>query len=181
MAAAAAVLTVVAAAAVIPAAAAAISTVVEVAAAGSYVSSSLTVGTLTAGYQDGDGLVEINLIGGPGTTFHDTGMIQQYTILTTGVYQFIVDGAQGGGGYNGSGGLGAQMIATGTLTAGTTLDIVVGGQGQSGMLFGGWGGGGGGGSFVYTAAVPEPSTFLVAAVGAGGLILYGWSRRKRRA
>jgi len=69
---------------------------------------------------------------GPGktlasVTFNYTGSLQTYTVLTTGSYSFTVDGAQGGSSSSTTGGEGTDLSGTYTLTAGTVLDIVVGG------------------------------------------------------
>lgn len=99
----------------------------------------------------------------PAVNFSYTGALQQYTVPTTGSYQVTVSGAQGGGsGSGGSGGLGATVSGTIWLSAGTVLNVVVGGQGGS---FFAAGGGGGGGSFVY---VDGTNTLLLAAGGGGG-------------
>ena len=86
----------------------------------------------------------------------------QYTVATSGDYDIVGAGAQGGGGYDTGGGLGALLSGNYYLTAGTVLDIVVGGQGAYGP---GVGGGGGGGSFVW---VDSSHQLLLAAGGAGG-------------
>ena len=72
--------------------------------------------------------------------------------------------AQGGGGATRpNGGLGAFVSGDISLTQGTALEIVVGGQGVNGTDF--YAGGGGGGSFVYVAGAPQP---LAVAGGGGG-------------
>src|SRR5271165_4922085 len=75
--------------------------------------------------------------------FYYTGAEQTQTFLapTTGVYDITAYGAEGGGIY---GGLGAEIGGAVTLSAGTTLTILVGGGGADGG--GILGGGGGGGS-----------------------------------
>jgi hypothetical protein len=62
-------------------------------------------------------------------TFDFSGAIVTYTIPTTGVYDIVAAGAQGGtdGTGLGTGGLGAVIGGDVLLTAGTVLDIVVGG------------------------------------------------------
>ena len=70
-----------------------------------------------------------------------TGGVVQDTILTSGNYSFTVAGAAGGGSGGGSGGNGALVSGTTYLTAGTTLDVAVGGVGNS---LSGYGSGGGG-------------------------------------
>jgi hypothetical protein len=61
------------------------------------------------------------------------------------------------------------------------VEIVVGGAGSTGDFDGLWGGGGGGGSFVYTGAIPEPSTWALMVVGFGGLAFAGYRRTRRLA
>jgi hypothetical protein len=90
---------------------------------------------------------------------------ETFTVTESGLYQIVAFGAQGGGGLSGSGGgLGAEVGGDLRLSAGTTLEVVVGGQGGSGDCCNGAGGGGGGMSAVAT------STFapLVVAGGGGG-------------
>jgi hypothetical protein len=84
-----------------------------------------------------------------------------FPVPTTGEYALDVLGASGGAG--GGGGLGAEVSGDIVLTAGETLTLFVGGQGQStGPFFGG--GGGGGGGFVFLGT----SVLAVAGGGAGG-------------
>jgi hypothetical protein len=89
--------------------------------------------------------------------------IQQYYVETTGIYSLNAAGAKGGNGTdnNTQGGLGAVLSGDYTLTAGTVLDVVVGGQGGNSL----YNGGGGGGSFVY---FDSNTTLLLAAGGGGG-------------
>ena len=96
--------------------------------------------------------------------FAYTGLVANWIAPTTGIYTITAFGAQGGGSYGGSGGLGAEMGGYFSLTAGDVLIIVVGGQGGNGEFFQNYGGGGGGGSFVYTTA----NLPLVIAGGGGG-------------
>jgi hypothetical protein len=98
--------------------------------------------------------------------FNYTGSIVEYTIPVTGIYDITAAGAQGGGGESGAtGGSGAVISGDISLTAGTQLDIVVGGMGLTGNFDGNWGGGGGGGSFVWVAGASLP---LIVAGGGGG-------------
>ena len=76
--------------------------------------------------------------------YNFTGSLQSYTAQTTGVYHITVSGAQGGLGNAGISGLGASLSGDVTLTAGTVLEIVVGGQGPIILEANGEGGGGGG-------------------------------------
>jgi hypothetical protein len=95
--------------------------------------------------------------------YGSTGSIQTYSVPTTGVYNITAAGAQGGQSlYEGvSGGLGAQVGGSISLTAGETLQIVVGGQGVSYTH----GGGGGGGTFIFVTGQSDP---LLVAGGGGG-------------
>jgi hypothetical protein len=100
--------------------------------------------------------------------FTYTGAIVTFTVPTTGLYQIVAFGAQGGSGPSRptggpspyTGGLGAEIGGDFSLTAGETLQIAVGGAGMN--LEGG--SGGGGGSFV----VGPGNTPLVIAGGGGG-------------
>src|ERR1700691_4355506 len=79
-----------------------------------------------------------------------TGAIVTWTAPTSGTYTITAVGAQGGEGYLDTdfvGGLGAEIAGTFFLSAGTVLDIAVGGEGQSSL----WNGGGGGGTVVVDA------------------------------
>jgi collagen type I/II/III/V/XI/XXIV/XXVII alpha len=95
-------------------------------------------------------------------------VIQTETITTSGTYDIVADGAQGGGT---AGGNGAEIGGEFVLTAGEVIEIVVGGAGSGG----GSGSGGGGGTFVIetfdgTNAVHTP---LVIAGGGGGAAYTG--------
>ena len=79
--------------------------------------------------------------------------------LNPGTYDITAYGAQGGGGFNSSGGLGAEMEGQFSFATVTTLTLLVGGDGEAG----GYVGGGGGGSFVVNGSRP-----LVVAGGGGG-------------
>jgi hypothetical protein len=91
--------------------------------------------------------------------FNYTGAEQSFVAPTTGVYDITAYGAGGGGIY---GGLGAEIGGAVTLSAGTSLTILVGGGGADGGGIAN-GGGGGGGSFIV-ASVLGP---LVIAGGGG--------------
>src|SRR5205807_3578333 len=86
-------------------------------------------------------------------TINYSGTIVTYTAPTPGTYNIVAAGAQGGSSGPGTpGGLGAIISGDVFLTAGTILDIVVGGMptracSRGGCLDGG--GGGGGGTFVF--------------------------------
>ena len=93
-------------------------------------------------------------------TFLFTGGEQSFPVLVSGEYSLDVLGASGGASNNGVGGLGAEVSGDISLTAGETLTLFVGGQGQNaGVLSGG---GGGGGGFVFLG------TDVLAVAGGGG-------------
>jgi Glycine rich protein/PEP-CTERM motif len=153
---------------------------------GSYVSPSGTLVTATAGVNGvangsggagANGEVEIGSV-----VFSYTGSIQNYIIPTTGVYEIQAWGAQGGSGATSGdiGGYGAYVDALFDLTAGTDLEIVVGGAGLTGDFDGFFAGGGGGGSFVYTGVIPEPSTWVLMAVGFAGLAFASYRKTHGR-
>jgi hypothetical protein len=103
--------------------------------------------------------------------FSFTGGEQQFTVTTTGEYQIVAYGAQGGNGYaNTTGGLGAEIGGDFNLTAGQVIDIFVGQQGGS-FLSDPGAGGGGGGTFVAIDASGNPGDLLAVAGGGGGA---GW-------
>ncbi len=62
-------------------------------------------------------------------TFVYTGTIQHYTVAATGIYNVVAAGAHGGYTLFAEGGQGIAIGAHVSLTAGTMLDIVVGGTG----------------------------------------------------
>ncbi len=97
--------------------------------------------------------------------FGYTGSETTYTITTTGTYYILAGGAQGGSGAQNPGGAGTEIEGSAFLTAGTQLDIVVGGSGLTGDFGTIWGGGGGGGSFVWINGSTTP---LLIAGGGGG-------------
>ena len=100
---------------------------------------------------------------GATTVFSYSGKLQTFTVPTTGTYDIVAEGAQGGFSDSESiPGKGAEVGGDFQLTAGEMLSIVAGGQGQQANFSGG----GGGGSFVYPAnALGQP---LLAAGGGGG-------------
>src|SRR4051794_27567324 len=98
--------------------------------------------------------------------FDFTGALQTYVVPTTGQYQITAFGAHGGSSFAG-GGAGAEAQGTLTLTAGETLDVIVGGAGTTGTF----GAGGGGGSFVFVPATLTP--LIVAGGGGGGGTAFG--------
>ena len=97
-------------------------------------------------------------------SFNYTGSAQTNIISTSGIYSITVAGAAGGPNSVADNGLGAIITGTATLTSGTVLNLIVGGQGLNGVGYpNGWGSGGGGGSFIYSSSSP-----LVVAGGGGG-------------
>ena len=104
--------------------------------------------------------------------FGYTGSIVTCTVATAGNYSITALGAQGGVSSSGVGGLGAEVAADIALTAGETLDLLVGGMGgsdTSGRA------GGGGGSFVVQVGGSDSSGYtpLVIAGGGGGRAAFG--------
>jgi hypothetical protein len=111
--------------------------------------------------------------------FTFTGSLVDFTVPTTGPYQILAYGAQGGSGINGfgrvsMGGRGAEIGGDFTLSAGEVLQVAVGGSGAGGNAtlspFGGAGGGGGGGSFVVG---PNNAPLVIAGGGGGGGAFFG--------
>jgi hypothetical protein len=100
-------------------------------------------------------------------TFTATGSLQTVTILASGFYDIVADGAQGGGQTNAdhTGGEGAVVSGEIYLTAGTVLDIVVGVEGSASYYDGA---GGGGGSFVFETNGQGGLGTLLAVAGGGG-------------
>jgi hypothetical protein len=96
------------------------------------------------------------------TDFFFTGGFQSFLIPDTAVYNFAVTGAGGGSSSGYLGSYGATISGNINLTAGTLINIVVGGVGYSGV--GTNGGGGGGGTFIYI----DQSNPLMIAGGGGG-------------
>jgi T5SS/PEP-CTERM-associated repeat protein/autotransporter-associated beta strand protein len=94
--------------------------------------------------------------------FNYAGVITNWTVPSTGIYNISAYGAQGGNlsGFA-SGGKGAHISGGFTLAEGEVLSILVGGLGQSA---GGQNMGGGGGSFVVNSSTNP----LVVAGGGGG-------------
>src|SRR5215831_14562480 len=96
--------------------------------------------------------------------FTYTGSLVTFTVPTSGLYQILAFGAQGGnlelnpGVITRPGGLGAEIGGDFSLIAGEMLSVAVGGRGNNGA------GGGGGGSFV----VDPGNVPLVIAGGGGG-------------
>jgi hypothetical protein len=99
-----------------------------------------------------------------------SGTIVSFVVPVTGTYDIAAAGASGGGdlGLDGvsSGGLGGKVAADFALVQGETLEIAVGGAGQS-ISFSG-GGGGGGGSFVVLIDGGQQTVLEVAGGGGGG-------------
>jgi hypothetical protein len=107
------------------------------------------------------GVLQLGLLAGSAQTniYLFTGTETNIT-LSPGTYNIIAYGAQGGGGYLGGGGFGAEMEAQFSFPAATNLIMLVGGGGAFNYFNGG---GGGGGSFVVNG-----TSLLVAAGGGGG-------------
>lgn len=98
------------------------------------------------------------------TSFVYTGRVQTYMVTRSGLYLLRAAGAQGGNVVGGAaGGAGAMVSGRLSLTNGTILNIVVGGQGGIGELHRA-AGGGGGGSFIFR----DLATPLAVAGGGGG-------------
>ena len=97
-----------------------------------------------------DGAVTINTQG-----------IQEWTVPVSGIYRITTTGASGGNSLwsSISGGLGATLTSDFTITAGTTLKILVGHPGENAAV-----GGGGGGTFVTDIS---NSPLLIAGAGGG--------------
>ena len=97
--------------------------------------------------------------------------IQEWTVPVTGNYSIAAYGAQGGN----SGGAGASITGTFSLTQGDVLKIVVGQKGIDGTVSGVTyiGGGGGGGSYVMKSPYMNAASILVIAGGGGGLTNFG--------
>jgi hypothetical protein len=131
--------------------------------------SSAGPGTVTAA-------ARVDIVGpGLGRTYGYSGQIESFTASVSGIYNITADGAQGGGNYRATGGLGAMAGGEIYLAAGTELEIVTGGAGAPGNLTGAGtissGGGGGGGSFVIetaTAAGQLAAPLLLVVAGGGG-------------
>ena len=105
------------------------------------------------------------------TTINYTGSIVTYTVGTSGTYFIEAAGAQGENTPQSPGGLGAVMGGDIFFSAGTVLQIAVGGQGSGGGTPGisNVDGGGGGGSFIVSSS----NTPILIAGGGGGGGYYG--------
>lgn len=97
--------------------------------------------------------------------FNVSNGIQLWTVPTSGTYVIDVYGAQGSTSSGGTGGNGARMVGTFTLTKGSKLRILVG---QKGLPSTNYGGGGGGGTFVMKETGTTASDIYVIAGGGGG-------------
>ena len=101
-------------------------------------------------------------------SFYYTGGLQAWTVPTTGIYQITAYGAQGGGSYNFTGGLGGMISGDFSLSAGDLLSIEVGGAGAAGTATAGGGGGGGSGVVAFETSNVNYGVLLVVAGGGGG-------------
>ncbi|MCC8959037.1 hypothetical protein H8B02_38205, partial [Bradyrhizobium sp. Pear77] len=106
------------------------------------------------------------------TQFDYSGAIVNYTVQTTGIYDIVAFGAQGGNAvdqaFAGFGGMGAEIGGDIHLTAGDQLAILVG---QQPADLGTSANGGGGGTFVALTGGPDDPSgipILLAAAGGGG-------------
>jgi hypothetical protein len=100
-------------------------------------------------------------------TYSFTGTAQFVHVTATGVYTIAAYGASGGNNTQNTrlvGGDGGLTSGEFNLTAGETLEIVVGGEGQNGPD----GGGGGGGTFILGKVTGGSYTLLEVAGGGGG-------------
>ncbi|MCC6599495.1 MAG: hypothetical protein IT223_02355 [Crocinitomicaceae bacterium] len=121
--------------------------------------------------------VTLNGGGGGSQTFDVTSSVETLTIPPC-VYSITIDayGAQGGNSGNcpaRSGGKGARISGTFSVTPGDQLSIVVGAQGSNFQTIGGGytAGSGGGGSYVWNSSIGN--TLLIAAGGGGGTSCLG--------
>jgi len=161
----------------------------------------VTSGSTTAGQKSGNGQIKItyNVVAGTSWTFTNasatgrtgptqgqvdaaytgtslaggvtinTQGIQEWTVPVTGSYSIRASGAQGAR----SGGLGADMTGTFSLTQGEIIKIVVGQTGVNGISSDYLGGGGGGGTFVIRTPYSNNASILVIGGGGGGYTNYG--------
>ena len=112
-----------------------------------------------SGVKTGNGEVDVYSVAtGQKTVFAYDRKVDSFTVPTTGIYDIVTYGAQGGSGaLGGTGGLGAEVGANVYLTAGEVLGVVVGGRGSDAQLGifgepGGGGGGGGGDSLIFLSS-----------------------------
>jgi Flp pilus assembly pilin Flp len=89
--------------------------------------------------------------------------IQEWVVPETGAYRITAAGAQGGD----SGGRGARVAATVSLTAGDRLLLAIGQQGSRNNACGTYGGGGGGSYVALGTSHTSANPLLVAAGGNG--------------
>jgi len=149
---------------------------------GSFVNSNAINVSKTADANSGGGLVSISYVPPPKlsttatNTFSFTDATQTVLVGASGYYDITADGAGGGTGLGVVGGAGAIASGEIYLQAGVTLEIVVGGAGQTSSRSNGFGGaGGGGGSFVFEindGTNPVDVNEVIAGGGGGGSDLF---------
>jgi hypothetical protein len=93
-----------------------------------------------------------------------------FTVPVSGLFEIVADGAQGGAGFFDGGGLGGEATGEFALTAGETLNVVVGamGTGSVGALMGGGTGADGGGASSVSFGAVGLGLPLVVGGGGGG-------------
>jgi uncharacterized repeat protein (TIGR03803 family) len=119
------------------------------------------IGTVLEGSTKSEGAV-FELPNTAPQIFSETGTIETFVAPVTGNYEITAIGAQGGNA-NFAGGYGASIEDTFALTAGETLQILVGAAGGNSTTAGG----GGGGSYVVGAG---DTPLLIAGGGGGGYL-----------
>jgi len=116
----------------------------------------ICVGALLSTYSNG--------LKAQSVTFTYTNTVQSWTVPCATQITITANGGQGGSGVYGSGGLGAKISGTFTVTPGNVLDIVVGQWQQYSLSGPYYSAGGGGGTYVWNSA----STTLPMIVAGGG-------------
>jgi hypothetical protein len=114
--------------------------------------------------------------------FSYTGSVVDYIVPTTAIYDIVAAGAQGGGGQNDSGGYGALASGDVALTAGTELQIAVGGAGLTGDFDGSSAAAGAAAVLCSKARqrrFREPNFILLLSTGLFGVVVVGRCRNKK--